>query len=259
MNNRPLYRIVVAEDEEIARRALRLLCERSRCPVEVACEARTGRQVLEALEQVRPHIILMDVVMPGMDGLETTRLVRARFPETKVAIVSAYDTFDYAQQALRAGAVDYLLKPVRPAQLEAFLARLCNELDTARAPRLNAPLPPEGGADALPHAYVLRRVREFIATHYAHSLSLEQLAGQVALSPPYLSRIFRQEMGCTYIEYLTRVRMEAARRLLRTTTLSLAQISVAIGYQNPNYLSTLFKAHEGLTASAYRRAAAYED
>jgi YesN/AraC family two-component response regulator len=259
MNNRSLYRIVVAEDEEIARRALRLLCERSRCPVEVACEARTGRQVLEALEQVNPDIILMDVVMPGMDGLETARLVRARFPGTKVAIVSAYDTFDYAQQALRAGAVDYLLKPVRPEQLEAFLARLCSELDTERAPRLSAALPAESaGPDVLPHAYVLRRAREFIAMHYAQSLSLEQLAGQVALSPPYLSRIFRQEMGCTYIEYLTRVRVEAAKRLLRTTTLSLAEISAAIGYQNPNYFSTLFKAREGLTAGAYRRGAARE-
>lgn len=255
MEKRPLSRTLVAEDEEIARRVLRLLCERSRCPVEVACEARTGRQMLEARAQTHPDIILMDVVIPGMDGLETARLVRARYPGTKVTIVSAHDTFNYAQQTLRAGAVDYLLKPVRPEQLEAFLTRLCAELDEERAVLFRALLPQES-ANPPPHAHLLRRAREFIAAHYAHSLSLEELARQVALSPSYFSRILKQEMGCTFTEYLTRVRMAGARRLLRTTTLSLAEISSAIGYQNPKYFSAVFKAREGMTTSAYRRVGA---
>lgn len=254
--NRPPYRIVVAEDEEIARRALRLLCERSKCPVEVVCEVSTGRQVLEALEHARPDIILMDVVMPGMDGLEAARLAREKYPATKIAIVSAYEKFDYAQQALRAGAVDYLLKPVRPEQLEAFLEKLCAELDAERARQSHA-LTLEQSARAnmppRPHAHVLRLAQKFIAAHYAQSLTLEQVADHVALSPPYFSRIFKQEMGSTFIEYLTRVRMDEARRLLRTTTLSLAEISYAVGYQNPNYFSEVFKTLEGITASAYRR------
>jgi two-component system, response regulator YesN len=255
----PPYRIVIAEDEEIARRALRLLCEKSKCPVEVVCEASTGRQVLEALEHARPDIILMDVIMPGMDGLEAARLAREKYPATKIAIVSAYEKFDYAQQALRAGAVDYLLKPVRPEQLEAFLEKLCAELDVERGRQSHAlALEESTRADIppLPHAHVLKLAQEFIAAHYAQSLTLEHVADQVALSPPYFSRIFKQEMGCTFIEYLTRVRMDEARRLLRTTTLSLAEISYAVGYQNPNYFSEVFKSLEGMTASAYRRSSA---
>ena len=123
--NRPVYRILVAEDEVIARRALRLICERSACPVQVVSEASTGRQVVEALDVVHPDIILMDVVLPGMNGLETTRVVHERFPATRVAIVSANEKCDYAQQALRAGAVDYLLKPISPEQLETLLQKLC--------------------------------------------------------------------------------------------------------------------------------------
>lgn len=257
--NRPPYRIVVAEDEEIARRALRLLCEKSKCPVEVVSEASTGRQVLEALEHARPDIILMDVVMPGMDGLEAARLAREKYPATKVAIVSAYEKFDYAQQALRAGAVDYLLKPVRPEQLETLLGKLCAELDAERDRQDNAPVLEQSATIDIsqrPHAHVLKLAQEFIAAHYAQSLTLEQVAAHVALSPPYFSRIFKQEMGCTFIEYLTRARMDEARRLLRTTTLSLAEISYAVGYQNPNYFSEVFKSLEGMTASAYRRSAA---
>lgn len=251
-----MYRVLVAEDEEIARRALRLICERSACPVEVVAEASTGRQVLEALEKARPDIILMDVVMPGMDGLEAARMVHEKYPATRVAIVSAYEKFEYARQALRAGAVDYLLKPVRPEQVEALLKKLCADLDAARtqATSVTTRARVAGEQDQPgPHAYLLRRVREYVAAHYAQSLTLEQVAGQVALSPTYFSRIFKQEMGCTFVEYLTRVRLDEARRLLRTTTLSLAEIGYAIGYQSPNYFSEVFKSVEGMTASAYRR------
>ncbi|HLI70708.1 MAG TPA: response regulator [Ktedonobacteraceae bacterium] len=248
-----LYRILVAEDEEIARRALRLICERSECPVEVVAEASTGRQVVEALEAAHPDIILMDVVMPGIDGLEATRMVHEKYPATRVAIVSAYEKFDYARQALRAGAVDYLLKPVRPEQVEALLKKLCADLDAEKARMAGAEVFTPNAGEQGPHAYLLRRVREYVAAHYAQSLTLEEVAGQVALSPTYFSRIFKQEMGCTFVEYLTRVRLDEAKRLLRTTTLSLADIGYAVGYQSPNYFSEVFKAVEGMTASAYRR------
>ena len=100
---------------------------------------------------------------------------------------------------------------------------------------------------------MLRCAREFISAHYTESISLEQAAEHVALSPTYFSRVFKQVMGCTFVEYLTRVRLEEARHLLRTTTLSLAEISAAVGYQSPNYFSEVFKTVEGMTASAYRR------
>ncbi len=131
------YRIMIAEDEEISRRALRLVCEKSGCPVEVVFEAATGRQIVESVSKLRPDIIMMDVVLPGMDGLAATRYVHQLYPTTKVAIVSAYDKFDYAQEALRAGAFDYLLKPVRPEQLVALLKKLCADLDAEDARKVS--------------------------------------------------------------------------------------------------------------------------
>lgn len=254
--DRPAYRILVAEDEEIARRSLCLLCARSGSPVEVVSEANTGRQVLEELERARPDIILMDVVMPGMSGLTAAKAVRERSPAIKIVMISAYEVFSYAQEALRAGAVDYLLKPVRPEQLEALLKKLCADLDAARAQETSLPALPEQTNALLangPHTHILKPALAFIAAHYTQQLTLEQVAEQVALSSTYFSRIFKQETGSTFIEYLTRLRLEEVKRLLRTTRLSLAEISYAVGYQNPNYLSERFKALEGMTPSAYRR------
>jgi two-component system response regulator YesN len=248
-----LHRILIAEDEEIARRALRLACERSGCPVEVVFEAVTGRQAVEALREVRPDIILMDVVLPGMDGLAVTRYARNLYPATRVAIVSAYDKFDYAQEALRAGAVDYLLKPVRPEQLVMLLRKLCADLDAENGMRADAEESAGEQRPGTPHAAALQRARAYIAEHYARGLTLEQVAAHVDMAPTYFSRIFKQEQGCTFMQYLTHVRLEEARRLLRTTTLPIAEIGYAVGYRGANHLTAVFKAAEGISPGAYRR------
>lgn len=254
--NRPPQRILIAEDEEIARLALRRICEGSGCPVEVVSEVGTGRQVIEAVELARPDIILMDVAMPGIDGLTAAREIRQRYPATRIVIVSAHENFEYAQQALRLGATDYLLKPVRPEQLVHLLQILCADHDSGIAQaqvETTSRQDKQEQAQKNPHAHVLKHACDYIAAHYMQSLTLEQVAEQVALAPTYFSRIFKQQMGCTFVEFLTQVRLEEAKRLLRTTGMSVTEISYAVGYQSPNYLSELFRAVEGVTASAYRR------
>ncbi|HEY7418664.1 MAG TPA: DNA-binding response regulator, partial [Ktedonobacteraceae bacterium] len=162
----------------------------------------------------------------------------------------------YAQEALRAGAIDYLLKPVRPEQLEALLQKLCADLHSEKTQETFSSAPPDQASTLSldsPHIYILKLALAFIAAHYTQHLTLEQVAKQVALSSTYFSRIFKQETGYTFVEYLTRLRLEEVKRLLRTTRLSLAEISYAVGYQNPNYLSERFKALEGVTPGAYRR------
>ncbi len=255
-----LYRILIAEDEEIARRALCLACEKSGCPVEVVFEAATGRQVVEAVSKLRPDIILMDVVLPGVDGLTATRYVHQLYPGTKVAIVSAYDKFDYAQEALRAGAVDYLLKPVRSEQLTALLKRLCADLDAGDAKKAAIAVSPalfeKETADPeqdRPHNVALKHAEAYINENYARGLTLKQVAAHAHMAPTYFSRIFKQETGCTFSEYVTRVRLQKAKQLLCTTTLSITEIAHAVGYQGPNYLAEVFKAVEGITPSSYRR------
>jgi len=147
---------------------------------------------------------------------------------------------------------------VKNLEHSAWLDSLAHKRDTLFARRGAGTMnrPAYHVLDATPqgtHADVLQRAQEFILAHYTENLSLERVAEQVALSSTYFSRVFKQTMGCTFVEYLTRVRLEEARHLLRTTTLSLAEISYAVGYQSPNYFSEVFKAVEGVTASSYRR------
>lgn len=251
-----MHRIAIAEDEEISRRALCRMCEQSGCPVEVVYQAVTGRQLLEALSKARPEIVLMDVVMPGTDGLAATRAVHELYPATRIVIISAHDRFEYAQEALRAGAVDYLLKPVRAEQLATLLKKLCAELDSEHTRKPVARAAIEDTAtpqDSSPYYAAMKRADAYIAEKFARSLTLEQVASHVDMAPTYFSRIFKQEHDCTFTDYLARTRLEEAKRLLRTTTLSIADIGHAVGYQGANYLAEVFKASEGITPGTYRR------
>jgi DNA-binding NarL/FixJ family response regulator len=112
---RPI-RVLVADDHGLMREAIRLALE-PECDIVVAGEAERGDEVLPRVRETRPDVLLLDVRMPGMDGLEVLRGVRAQFPDVKVAMLSAVDAPDVAAQALDQGAVAYLGKRVEPSAL----------------------------------------------------------------------------------------------------------------------------------------------
>jgi two-component system response regulator YesN len=120
--------LLVVDDEDIVRQTVVSVVESSGLDLHPVEEARTGQEAVRIAQHLRPSIILMDVRMPGMNGLEATRVIRGLVPEAKVIILSAYDEFSFSQEALRLGAVDYLLKPVRPGILVEALSRIQAQL-----------------------------------------------------------------------------------------------------------------------------------
>ena len=120
--------LLVVDDEDIVRQTIVGVVQNSGLDLYPIEEARTGQEAVTVAQHVRPSIILMDVRMPGMNGLEATRAIRGLVPEAKVIIMSAYDEFSFSQEALRLGAVDYLLKPVRPGTLVEALSRIQAQL-----------------------------------------------------------------------------------------------------------------------------------
>ncbi len=111
-------RALLADDHQLVRAGLRLLLE-GLSGVEVVAEASDGREALRLIEAHRPDVVLMDVVMPGMNGLEAAARVARDFPGVRVVMLSVNATEEYVLQALQAGAAGYLLKNISPAELEA--------------------------------------------------------------------------------------------------------------------------------------------
>lgn len=444
-----MYRLLIADDEALEREGLELLIERMHPGMFQIAHADNGRRAIEQAEEFRPHIIMMDINMPGIQGLQAIREIKSRLPDTRFILVTAYDFFAYAKEAVSLGVKEYIVKPAGREQISSILTQLTDELEREKTKRteelhlrdrvsqlqplvenelslllmvdqvldadeeklsdwLDFPLEegcavvvafpkqiysldkkklyetfrsfakaygiscivsslidlhmvvfirndtgdkdwkssiksfgnrlcslgerqfqlpvtvgigsiqsgPEGwrksyfeavfasdvdrhtgevrdfedvvqsgaGANssepdsAAEHArgddqrsYVisaLQRIREqreqqtinvmdrakqYIGLHFTEELSLEETAEHVHLNPHYFSKVFKQQVGATFIDYLTGLRIDKAKQLIASADeLALKEVCFEVGYKDPNYFSRVFKRVTGLTPTEYR-------
>jgi len=131
-------RILLADDQELVRYGFRLVLDAD-ARLDVVGEAADGVEAVEAAERVRPDVVLMDIRMPGMDGLAATETITAQLPSVRVLALTTFDLDEYAFGALRAGASGFLLKDTRPAELVTAILAV-HRGDAVVAPRITAKL-----------------------------------------------------------------------------------------------------------------------
>jgi len=148
------FRIVVVEDEPFILKNIADKIERSGTGFQLAGCAYNGEEALELIDAVRPHVLLTDIQMPRMNGLELIRRVAGKYPDILIIVLSGFDEFEYAKEAMRCGAKDYLLKPLGAEEMRETLAGLREPLEAQRDARLrellaaaiaHRPLPVDGG------------------------------------------------------------------------------------------------------------------
>ncbi len=126
------YKVFFVEDEIVTREGIRDKVDWRGNGFEFCGEAPDGEIALPLLQTVRPDVMITDIKMPFMDGLELSRIVRERMPATKIVVLSGHDEFEYAQEAIKLGVTEYLLKPVTVQDLHRTLQRVAAELDRGR-------------------------------------------------------------------------------------------------------------------------------
>ncbi|WP_199617590.1 helix-turn-helix domain-containing protein [Paenibacillus alkalitolerans] len=442
-----MYRLLIADDEPLELEGLEWIVKHAMPDTFQIIQAANGRTAIELAEEHRPHIAVMDINMPGISGLEALRDMKRRLPDTRFVLVTAYDYFAYAQEALSLGVKEYILKPAKKEQIVGTLKRLVEEIERekrARAEELDLrnkvsqliplaenelalmlmvdqtvdadaeqlsewllfPLDhgcaivmafteevypqdkkkiydrlrsfvkthgpasiisslidshiavflrkpsslndsgwrqetkrlahrlnelarqqlglrlsvgigsPGSGTEGLHKSYfeavfastcsspenniysfeelkkgdipvnsshngkpenegaqqsyvvsALHRIREqreqqtltaldraknYIQQRFTEDISLEEVAEYVHLNPHYLSKIFKQQFGETFIDFVTRLRIEKAISLMSTGQMSLKEVCFEAGYKDPNYFSRVFKKITGVTPTEYR-------
>jgi YesN/AraC family two-component response regulator len=203
--------------------------------------ARHGRAALEVLEHTRPDLILLDLMMPEMDGFAVLDVLRARESTRGIPVIvligHAVDEAD--MERLSRGVAAVLSKGLFSATetlncIEAVLA--CHPVVSGSARSL------------------IRRAMGFIHAHYAEPLTREQIARHVSISPGHLSDCFRRGLGVTPVEYLKRYRIHrACELLLENTDQTITQIAFGVGFTASAHFSRAFKRQVGVTPRAYRR------
>jgi len=229
-------------------------------PVRVAGCAASAREALGLYRAVRPDLFFIDINMPDMDGLALVRRIRDEDPHTRTRfiIISGYDDFKHAQEAIRSGVVDYLKKPISTWEFNATLAEAARAIDEERLSR-----PPDEAGDSKTAAHqavppperkrdFIREVCAWLRQHYRDDITLAKLADTFYVSAPYLSRRFHEKTGVTIGQYLEDVRLEAARDLLKNTSAPIADIGSSVGYLDSAYFARVFRKKYTQSPSEYR-------
>lgn len=264
-----MIRLLIADDEKLEREALAELVQR-RFEREVVLEvAENGRKAADTAVLWGADLILMDIEMPGMSGLDAARAVLAQRPSCRVIFVTAYSLFQYAHEAVHLGACDYLLKPVDPDELEASVCRAMRQIETERKlEELAAARPqpeqteteeeaedaPEEGENSQT-ALVMAHVRRYLEDNYMFDLSLDSVGEILHISPAYLSAQFKKYQKMNFLDCLTELRINAAKELLADPFRSSAEVASMVGYEDASYFARAFKKRTGMTPTQYRRQA----
>lgn len=244
------YEVVVAEDEELI---LHNIIQKINAhpAFNVIGGAQTGVQALELIKEKVPTLLVTDIRMPLMDGMELLTKARELYPDMKFIIISGFSDFEYAREALHLKVYDYLLKPVSQDDVSEVLTRLHKDLKLQEDDYLSYF---SENYEHIAPAKIARLLHDFITTHYQRPLNLSVIAQTMNYSQSYLTKIFLQEYDCTPMKYLNQIRLQkACHLLLHSPELTINQIAELTGYEDQGYFSRTFKKNTGISPMQYRK------
>lgn len=341
-----MLKVFLVDDEHLIRKGLKKLISWEQYGFEIWGEACDGEEALELITADNTDIVITDLKMPIVDGLELTKKLKERYPGIKVIVLTGFDDFAYMQQSIRNSVVDYLLKPVNaellmesllkikdqisnesygyPFIIESRLVKELEELDEKglidiidelfgefqkyKVPfdiirkicgnmlvTINQRLDSTGcnlddilRKGTLPENYMVKfttkdqakdemvkivcavlkhktvngnkkmieQIKDYIEKNLREDITLAAIAQKFYLNSSYLSQLFKSETGENYVDFLTKCRVEKARKLLEDKNLRIQDICELVGYNDSKYFGQMFKKQVGMLPSEYRMNAA---
>lgn len=237
-------KLLVADDEDIIRKGIskyiELHTERF-----IIYEAENGQEAVDLLMKYHPDIMLLDVQMPLKNGIEVMQAAKDAGLCPITIILSGYDEFKYAQQAIRYGAKEYLLKPLRASDIlkclndmaDKYIGAMESDVSTEETEQTN---------------FFIKVAKEYIAEHYTENISQTDVAEAAGISSGYLSTLFTQYEKCGFVDYLNQVRIERACCYLEQKKLKNYEIAYKVGFRDEKYFAKVFKKIMGMTPREYR-------
>ena len=248
-------RVVVVEDETMARKGIILTIDWSALDCVIVGEAANGEEGAELVKRLSPDLVVTDVKMPRMDGVEMITKLRAEGCQARFIILTAYSDFKYAQSAVKLGVSDYLLKPLKDGDLEQAVTRIIAQLEERDQIRQKeeeeTPVFRFNAGRKAKNKYVEQAIK-YICEHYKEDINISTVAEQLQISEGYLSRVFKKETDYTFTTYLSHYRMKVAMELLKEGKLKVYEVADSVGYSDTAYFSAQFKKVVGIAPSEYQ-------
>lgn len=241
-----MYRVVLIDDESIIVEGLRRIVKWADYNCEVVGTAGDAAEGAELIRQLRPHILITDIRMPGQDGLSMLAGLRSEFPHMQVAVLTGYRDFSYAQEAIRLGVTRFLLKPSKMEEIKEALQTMKEKLDALPAEAEEAEPAQSAGS------FIVNKAIRYMTENYQKKLTLQNVADCCYVSQWHLSKLLNRYAEKSFYDILNSIRIQAAKKLLEDPSLKIGEISEMVGYADTAHFARTFKKLEDMSANEYR-------
>lgn len=246
-----MYQLFVVDDEHEIRNGLCNYFPWEKIGYKIAGQAENGKKALDFIICHHVDVLLCDIKMPVMSGIELAKEIKERNLNVKVIFLSAYKDFEYAKKALEYKALNYIVKPTKYNEILNVFSKLSTELDNEKREKEIDKGESEIDKNITFHNRIIRNIKTYVTSHYGDA-SLEEAADLVHMNPFYLSKFFKDKTGENFIDFILRIKMKKALELLNDVSYKTYDISRLLGYSSPKNFTRTFKKYYGFTPSNYR-------
>lgn len=235
-----MFKIVFVDDEFLVLEGLKRIIDWSEFDIEIVGTAQSAVEGLKIIRQKDPDIVITDIRMRGMDGLDMIKHAYDDGYNGYTIILSGHQDFEYARRAIESRVYRYLLKPIDVDEMKETVKKIVDELkEKSRNPDL--------GTNTFEH------VVNYINAHFDEDIQLSKLAKRYNFELTHFSKSFKRKIGVNYVDYVSNLRVNAAKKYLADTDMSIEEIAERVGYRDVNYFRELFKKNVGKTPSEYKK------
>lgn len=271
-----MYRLLIADDEKIEMMVLHRTLERRLGGLCQVFEADNGREAVAVYEREQIQIAILDIEMPGINGIQAAEWIRKRDKKCCIIFLTAFDEFSYARKAIAVRALDYLLKPYDEEELISVVEEAMRLVDEREGQGIEkrdagAAVPADKawrreqaeGEEELEAvtsepesnmrlSMVAEAIETYMRQNYREDISMQDAARAMNYSEAYFCKLFKQCFGKNFTARLAEYRVEAAKELLTGHMVNIREIGRAVGYEDSNYFAKVFKRITGQSPTEYR-------
>ncbi|MEH7305659.1 response regulator transcription factor [Neobacillus drentensis] len=249
-----MIKVIVVDDEYIVRKGLMATVNWQKYNMEVVADASNGQKGWEVFLEYSPEVVITDIVMPELNGIDLARKIKQAAPDTKILLLSCHRDFEYAQEGIKVGASGYILKTAfQDDEFEEYLNQFSNELQKLESKKQNSNEPEVLIIEVNENwPEPIQKAVQLITKDLSKSYSSVDVAYEVGLSRSHFSTLFSKSVGESFHTFTEKLKINAASELLETTSLTLQEIGEKVGVQDGKYFSKWFKKCTGYTPSDYR-------
>lgn len=237
-----MLKVIIVEDEEIIRKGLIASFDWEEHGCKVVADMEDGKKGLEAIRKLRPELVISDIRMPFMSGIEMIERARENHKFHTIFITSFAD-FEYARKGIELKVDGYLLKPIDEEELGRMIDEIEKESAGKKAPLVDT--------EKIGSNYYVEKTYEIIEKRYHEKLSIGEVCVSLKVSKSYLSRILKKNLNLSFVDILNQYRIEKADFLIGENKLKMYEISEQLGFCDYKHFCTVFKKYKGMSPREY--------